>query len=102
MVIGKEKMRIKSFSKPSNRLIFQALEPFMPGGIARYDEDWSPRAFGDNITAWGTPVVLIESGGLPPGRELSELTRLNFVALLTVLHDLAKDDLAGRPVDHRR
>ena len=42
--------------------------PFVPGGIARYDEDWSPRAFGDNLTAWGTPVVLIESGGLPPGR----------------------------------
>jgi hypothetical protein len=66
----------------------------MPGGMARYDEDWSPRAFGDNMTAWGTPVVLIESGGLPPGRDLSELTRLNFVAILSALQDLAKDDLA--------
>ena len=45
-----------------------ALSPYVPGGVARYDEDWSPRAFGDNLTAWGTPVVLIESGGLPPGR----------------------------------
>ena len=75
--------------------IARALAPFMPGGMARYDEDWSPRAFGDNITAWGTPVVLIESGGLPPGRGFSELTRLNFVAILSVLQDLAKDDLAG-------
>ncbi len=41
------------------------LEQFMPGGVARFNEDWNPRAFGDNITAWGTPVVLIESGGLP-------------------------------------
>ena len=47
--------------------IVRMLEPFVPGGIARYDEDWNPRAFGDNITAWGTPVVLIESGGRPPG-----------------------------------
>ena len=39
----------------------------MPGGVARYDEDWNPRAFGDNLTAWGTPVVLIESGGVPAG-----------------------------------
>jgi len=71
-----------------------ALEPFVPGGVTRYDEDWSPRAFGDNLTAWGTPVVLIESGGLPPGRPVTDLTRLNFVALLATLRDLAADDLA--------
>ncbi len=75
--------------------IAETLAPLMPGGMARYDEEWSPRAFGDNLTAWGTPVVLIESGGLPPGRDLTELTRLNFVALLTVLNELARDDLAA-------
>jgi len=63
--------------------------------MARYDEDWSPRSFGDNITAWGTPVVLIESGGVPPGRGFEDLTRLNFVAILTVLKGLARDDLKG-------
>jgi hypothetical protein len=73
--------------------IARALEAFAPGGLARYDDEWSPRAFGDNLTAWGTPVLLIESGGVPPGRSLSELTRLNFVALLTALRDLAKNDV---------
>jgi hypothetical protein len=75
--------------------IVQALAPFVPGAIARYDEDWSPRAFGDNITAWGTPVVLIESGAVPPGMAFHDLTRLNFVALFATLHDLVADDLAG-------
>lgn len=75
--------------------IVEALEPLMPGGVARYYEDWSPLAFGDNITAWGTPVVLIESGGLPDGYEVTELTRLNFVAILSVLVGLAENDLAG-------
>ena len=56
--------------------------PSCRAGSARYDEDWNPRAFGDNVTAWGTPVVLIESGGVPPGRPLTDLTRLNYVALL--------------------
>jgi zinc carboxypeptidase len=46
--------------------VARTLAPFVPGGVARYDEDWNPRAFGDNLTAWGTPVVLIESGGVPP------------------------------------
>jgi len=79
--------------------IVEALAPFMPGGMARYDEDWSPRAFGDNVTAWGTPVVLIESGGLPPGRPFEDLTRLNFVAILTVLQELVRDDLKGYDPD---
>jgi hypothetical protein len=79
--------------------VARTLAPFVPGGIARYDEDWNPRAFGDNLTAWGTPVVLIESGGVPPGRPLTDLTRLNYVALLTVLHDLVRDDLAGESPD---
>jgi len=76
----------------------RTLEPFAPGGIARYDEDWNPRAFGDNITAWGTPVVLIESGAFPAGGSFAELTRLNYVGLLSVLHGLALDDLAGEDV----
>jgi hypothetical protein len=80
-------------------VVARALAPFVPGGVARYDEDWNPRAFGDNLTAWGTPVVLIESGGVPPGRPLSDLTRLDYVALLTALHGLARDDLAGETAD---
>ncbi len=79
--------------------VARTLAPFVPGRVARYDEDWNPRAFGDNLTAWGTPVVLIESGGVSPGRPLSDLTRLNYVALLTALHGLAQDDLAGETAD---
>ena len=75
--------------------IVATLEPLIGPSIARYDEDWSPRAFGDNITAWGTPVVLIESGGLPAGRALSDLTRLHFVALVSALSAMAADDLSG-------
>ena len=82
-------------AKRASTAIVAALEPLVGPSIARYDEDWSPRAFGDNITAWGTPVVLLESGGLPPGRSLTDLTRLNFVALVSVLSALAADDLAG-------
>ncbi|HVS03129.1 MAG TPA: M14 family zinc carboxypeptidase [Thermoanaerobaculia bacterium] len=82
-------------AKRASAAMVTALAPFVPGGMARYDEDWSPRAFGDNLTAWGTPVVLLESGGLPAGMGYEDLTRLSFVALLRALEDLARDDLAG-------
>jgi hypothetical protein len=75
--------------------IGDALGRFLPGGLARWDDEFNPRAFGDNLTAWGTPVVLLESGGLPPGRPFSDLTRLNFVAILAALRDLARDDFAA-------
>ena len=82
-------------TKRASTAVVEALAPFIPGGVARYDEDWSPRAFGDNLTAWGTPVLLIESGGLPPGYRFSDLSRLNFVAILTVLKGLAENGLAA-------
>ncbi len=85
----------RRLAKRACSAVATTLAPFMPGGMARYDEDWSPRAFGDNITAWGTPVVLIESGGLPAGHPVTDLARLNFVALLTVLRDLVRDNLAS-------
>jgi len=82
-------------AKRVSSAIARALGPLVPGGLSRYDEDWNPRAFGDNLTAWGTPVVLIESGAVPKDRSYADLTRLNYVALLTALHGLARDDLAG-------
>jgi hypothetical protein len=70
-------------------VIRDALEPLAPGQLGRYDDEFEVRAFGDNITLWGTPVVLIETGpwtSLEPDRPL---VRLNFVALVTALDALA-------------
>ena len=84
--------------KVASRIV-KTLSPFVPGGIARYDEDWNPRAFGDNITAWGSPVVLIESGGFPKGGGFEDLTRLNFIALVSILDGLSRNDLADETPD---
>ena len=47
------------------------------------------RAFGDNLTLWGTPVVLIETGPWPSEEPDPALVRLNFVAILSALDSLA-------------
>jgi hypothetical protein len=76
-------------TKKTSAVIRDALEQLIPGQIGRYDDEFEVRAFGDNVTKWGTPVVLIEAGpaaGADPDRQL---TRLNFVALLTALDALA-------------
>ena len=70
-------------------LIRDALEPLAPGRIARYDDEFEVRAFGDNLTKWGTSVVLIETGPWPAAEPDPYLVRLNFVALMTALDGLA-------------
>ncbi|MFZ4985607.1 MAG: M14 family zinc carboxypeptidase [Blastocatellia bacterium] len=69
--------------------LFQALSGFIPGQIGRYDDTFNPRAFGDLISQWGTPVVLIETGGWY-GRPEMDLVRLNFTALAWTLQELAR------------
>ena len=66
-----------------------ALEPFIPGGIGRYDDAFEPRAFGDNLTKWGTSVVLMETGAYPGPDPDRTLVRINFIGLLSALHALA-------------
>jgi hypothetical protein len=70
-------------------IIRQAVEGLAPGQVARYDEEFEERAFGDNMTKWGTPVVLIETGPYPGPDADRQLVKLNVAAILTALDSLA-------------
>ncbi len=74
-------------NKRLSALMVLALNNYIEGNIGRYDEDYNPVAFGDNFSAWGTPTILIETGGLN-GKEPLFLVKLNFVAYLTALNSL--------------
>lgn len=65
------------------------LQQFVPDNIAKYDDTFEPRAFGDNIQKWGTSVVLIESGGWKDDPEKMFIRKLNCVGLLSVFHSIA-------------
>jgi len=70
-------------------VIRDSLEPFASGQIGRYDDDFEVRAFGDNLTLWGTPVVLIETGPYPSADPDPPLVRMNFIGILSALDALA-------------
>jgi len=67
----------------------RVLQQFVPGQIGRYDDEFEPRAFGDNIQKWGTTLILIESGGYKGDVEKMAIRRLNFVSILTALQAIA-------------
>ena len=79
----------RKLTKQLCAVIRDALEPYAPDQIGRYDDEFEVRAFGDNITLWGTPVVLIETGPWPAPEPDAALVRLNFVAILSALDALA-------------
>lgn len=79
----------RQLTKKLCAVIRDALEPFAPGQIGRYDDEFEVRAFGDNVTLWGTPVVLIETGAWPSTQPDAALVRLNFIAILSALDSLA-------------
>jgi hypothetical protein len=85
----------RTLTKKICAVIRDALEPFASGQIGRYDEDFEVRAFGDNLTLWGTPVVLIETGPWPSLEPDAALVRLNFVAVMSAL-----DAMASGQVQH--
>jgi hypothetical protein len=79
----------RTLTKKVCAVIRNALEPFAPGQIGRYDDEFEVRAFGDNLTLWGTPVVLIETGPSPSQTPDPPLVRLNFIAIVSALDALA-------------
>jgi hypothetical protein len=76
-------------AKKTCAVIRDVVEAFAPGQVARYDDEFEVRAFGDNVTKWGTPVVLIETGPYQGDRADQALQKVNFVAILSALHALA-------------
>ena len=79
----------RTLTKKLCAVIRDSLEPLASGRIGRYDDEFEVRAFGDNLTLWGTPVVLIETGPWPSSEPDPPLVRLNFVAILSALDALA-------------
>ena len=76
-----------------------ALEPRIGGHMARWDDTFNPRAFGDMMTAWGTSTVLVESGGIEGDPEKQAVRRLNFLGLVAALEAIASGSHEGTPID---
>jgi hypothetical protein len=67
----------------------------LAGRVAKYDDTFNPRAFGDLMQRWGTSTVLIESGALPGDPEKQRLRALNVVAILSALDGIATGSYAA-------
>ncbi len=70
------------------------IEQYLPGKVGRYDDEFEPRAFGDNMQKWGTSTILIESGGLPGDPEKQTLRRYHYLLLLSAFEAIRSESYA--------
>lgn len=75
------------------------LSEFIPGHIAKYSDDFEPRAFGDNFVKWGSSLILIESGGWKNNYEKSFLRKLNFIALASGFESISSESYKNETID---
>ncbi len=75
------------------------IQKYAPGQVGRYNDDFEPRAFGDNIQKWGTSTILIESGGYANDVEKQEIRKLNYVSILSAIYTIAKGNYADIPLE---
>jgi hypothetical protein len=68
----------------------KALQTKSPGNVAKYNDDFDPRCFGDTFQSMGISTILIESGGYYHDPEKQFIRKLNFLALLTAFESIAK------------
>lgn len=71
--------------------LYEMLNDFIPGHIAKYSDDYEPRAFGDNFQKKGTSTILVESGGWQNDPEKQFIRKLNFILLLSAFKQIAEN-----------
>jgi len=69
--------------------INKILQEFIPNAVAKYDDEHTPRGFGDNFQKWGASTILIESGAYAGDPEKLEVRKYNFIALLQAFLEIA-------------
>lgn len=79
-------------------VMHEVLQAHIPNRIGRYNDDFEPRAFGDNIQKWGTRTILIESGGYPNDPEKQVLRKMNFLILMEAFSAISDEAYRDIPL----
>lgn len=77
--------------------VANAIAPYSPSPISRYNADYMPRCFGEWIQQQGASTLTIEAGGWP-SVEAKPLVQLHFHALVACYYGIAERAYANTPL----
>lgn len=66
------------------------LQELIPGHVGRFDDEFDPRAFGDNFQSAGTSTILIEAGGYADDPEKQHIRKLVFISIIAGLLSISE------------
>ena len=69
--------------------MFTELDQILPKHIGLFDDEYEPRAFGDNFQNAGTSTILIEAGGYLNDPEKQQIRKYYFASILSGLISIA-------------
>ena len=69
--------------------MFKDLDEYLQQHIGLFDDEFEPRAFGDNFQKAGTSTILIEAGGYQTDFEKQEIRKYYFASILSGLTSIA-------------
>ncbi|MFT6268352.1 MAG: putative deacylase [Alphaproteobacteria bacterium] len=70
----------------------KAIQPHIPNCVARYDDTYSVRSFGDNIAARKVSTILIESGAAKGDDNRQVAREMNVLAMLCAFENLMHEE----------
>ncbi|RYG19700.1 MAG: carboxypeptidase [Chitinophagaceae bacterium] len=79
--------------------MFETLAPLIPGHMGLFDDEYEPRAFGDNFQKLRTSTILIEAGGLKNDPEKQKIRTYYFAAMLKGIHAIAAKSYLQKNTD---
>jgi hypothetical protein len=69
------------------------------GHIGRFDDEYEPRAFGDNFQAAGTSTILIEAGGFKNDPEKQFIRKIYLKSILSGLISIANESYKSEELE---
>ncbi len=87
--VEKSDNEVRTKAKQLGAVFASAMQEIIPGKMARYDDSFEPRAFGDNMQKWGTSTLLVESGHSLNDSEKHFIRSLNVIGILSCFHSIA-------------
>lgn len=71
--------------------MYNELSPILSDGIARFTDEFYPKATGDNFQKLNFPTILIECGHFPNDYDREKTREYTFYAILSALKAIAED-----------
>ncbi|MCC5945692.1 MAG: peptidase M14 [Bernardetiaceae bacterium] len=89
-----EEKEINDTRKEAMQLIAtmsDALKPYIDERLAKYNDTFGARCFGDNFQKLGYRTILIESGYYPQDPEKQQIRKYNFIAIIAALEAVTNE-----------